>query len=219
MPVVHLAVGPERHPADRLTGLNGFAAAVLVGGASSRMGTDKALVEVDGVTLARRAVDLLRSAGAREVVTVGGSDRGAGVEHVDDRYPGEGPLGGLITALATFGVPPAVDTAVVVIACDLPLLSPGTVSHLLAALEDNDAAIARTDRLEPLCAVWRPERVLPRLERSFASGERAIRRSLTGLRTVEVVVGEAELVNLNTPDELEVLRRERLGGAGGRPAN
>jgi hypothetical protein len=171
------------------------------------MGVDKALVEVGGAGLAQRAVEVLREAGARRVVTVGGSDRGVGVGHVHDRYPGEGPLGGLITALGEFQSDGVVQTEVVVVACDLPLLSAGTIRLLVTALADNDAAIARTDRIEPLCAVWRPEQVLAILQASFASGERAIRRALTGLRTIEVTVDGAELVNLNTPEDVRRVRQ------------
>ncbi|WP_434127450.1 molybdenum cofactor guanylyltransferase, partial [Enterococcus faecium] len=49
-----------------------FAGAVLTGGDSRRMGTDKALIEVDGGPLARRVANALRAAGADPVIAVGG---------------------------------------------------------------------------------------------------------------------------------------------------
>ena len=81
--------------------LAAFDGAVLAGGASPRMGRDKALIEIDGVAMVTIAVEALRAAGAADVWVVGG-DRGAiealGHRWVPDLHPGEGPLGGVITA-------------------------------------------------------------------------------------------------------------------------
>ncbi len=98
--------GRRRHLRRRglSSGLRSVLGAVLAG-ASRRMGPgiDKALVEVGGVAMARRVADALRAGGAEPVVAVGG-DRSAlgriGLDGVDDRHPGEGPLGGVCTALA-----------------------------------------------------------------------------------------------------------------------
>src|SRR5688572_7864759 len=79
-----------------------FAAAVLCGGVSRRMGTDKALVEIDGTPMAVRVARALTAAGARRVIAVGGDARAlasAGLEVVPDLEPGAGPLGGVVTAL------------------------------------------------------------------------------------------------------------------------
>ncbi len=76
--------------------------AVLCGGASRRMGRDKALIEVDGVAMARRVADALRAGGCSRVLAIGGEAEALaalGLEPVADRWPGEGPLGGLATAL------------------------------------------------------------------------------------------------------------------------
>lgn len=75
---------------------------VLAGGASRRMGADKALIEINGMAMAARATLALQSAGLDEVIVVGGdADRlsDLGLTVVPDLYPGRGPLGGIITAL------------------------------------------------------------------------------------------------------------------------
>ena len=78
------------------------AGAVLVGGASRRMGVDKASLEVDGRPLAVTACSALLGAGISPVAVVGGASHPPlppGVKWLPDRWPGEGPLGGILTAL------------------------------------------------------------------------------------------------------------------------
>jgi molybdenum cofactor guanylyltransferase len=79
-----------------------FTGAVLCGGASRRMGRDKAFIPVGGRTLVRRVADALEAAGATPVVAVGGdlaALRAEGLTAVPDDAPGAGPLAGIVTAL------------------------------------------------------------------------------------------------------------------------
>ena len=157
-----------------------FAGAVLTGGASRRMGTDKALLEVDGVALAVRVADALRAAGAARLLAIGGdldALAALGVEGIPDQHPGEGPLGGILTALA------AVDEdVVVVLACDLPDPDPAAIRAVVDALGEADVA-APPGELLHAAYHRRAER---HLADAFAAGERAPRRAVEGLRVVEV---------------------------------
>lgn len=171
--------------------------AVLCGGASRRMGADKATILVDGVAMARRVADALAAAGCSRVIAIGGDAPaldGLGLEPVDDEFPGEGPLGGILTALA-LGSPAAV------VACDLPNLRSQTLAALGLALGAHDAAIARTDRPEPLCAVWSTG-AATLLRTRFDSGERAVHRAIEGLDIAWVTVPADEVRNINTRDDL-----------------
>ncbi len=172
--------------------------AVLCGGASRRMGTDKAMLQVAGVAMARRVADALVAAGCSPVVAIGGNEAdlgGIGLAPVGDDFPGEGPLGGVLTAL-TVGSP------VVVAACDLAHLGGATVRSLIDALGHHDAAMAFSVRAEPLCAIW-SERASPVLRARFDAGERAMHRAIEGLDIAWVTVLPEELRNINTPDELD----------------
>lgn len=180
-----------------------FTGAVLAGGASTRMGKDKAFVAVDdGRPMARVAVDALRGAGATEVLVVGGDgDRlraevDAGLRAVPDRWPGEGPLGGITTALAA-----ARDGVVVVLACDLPRVTPAAVRAVLEAMEFGaDAAVP--DRRHVLLAAYRRTcRTI--FEAAMAVGVRAPREALDGLDVVDVHLADpAWADNANTPADL-----------------
>ncbi|NBU39002.1 MAG: hypothetical protein EBS32_12360, partial [Actinobacteria bacterium] len=77
---------------------------MLIGGDSSRMGTDKATFEVDGVAMANRVAAAAVDAGANEILMIGGTQARAKKltgTWKKDAFPGEGPLGGVITALAS----------------------------------------------------------------------------------------------------------------------
>jgi molybdopterin-guanine dinucleotide biosynthesis protein A len=180
-----------------------FTGAVLTGGASRRMGRDKATqVELGGQPLAARLAGTLRAAGAAEVLAIGG-DLGAlaalGLDARADQHPGEGPLGGIITALVEAAHP-----LVVVVACDLASLDAPSVATLVdvASNAASDAVLARADRLQPLCGAWWSGRCRPALERAFAGGERAVQRALAELAIVEVTLPAESVRNVNRLEDL-----------------
>jgi molybdopterin-guanine dinucleotide biosynthesis protein A len=174
--------------------LGSFFGAVLTGGTSRRMGRDKALLRISGRALAVVVADAMVAAGADRVVAMGG-DRTAlaaeGLTVVDDRYPGEGPLGGILTALDYFQ-----DSTqpVVVLACDLPTADPRNVAAVVEALGDLDGpavAVPVVDgRRQWMHASWTPA-TAPLLSAAFMDGERATWRAAedsvdSGLQILEV---------------------------------
>ena len=76
------------------------------------------------------------------------------------------------------------------LATDLPAVQSAAIVALVDGRADHDAAVARTDRLEPLCAVWRPSACGPVLGAAFERGERAVRRAIGSLDVTEVRVAE-----------------------------
>src|SRR4051812_7130721 len=178
-----------------------FSGAVLTGGRSRRMGADKAFLAVDGKPMVLRVVGALRAAGAADVHAIGG-DRDTlaalGLTAHPDPRQGEGPLAGLLTALAVGQRDIAGG-----LATDLAWIDAATVTSLVAALSADTgaaAAVARADRLEPLCAAWRVSRSGDALHAIYDAGERAVHRALGGLPVVTVdVAAAAAVVNANTP--------------------
>ncbi len=168
-----------------------FTGAVLAGGSSRRMGSDKAFVTVDGVEMVARAANALSIAGASAVTVVGGDARrlhGLGLSHRVDRFPGDGPLGGIITALAHFAEANDHDDAVVILACDLINPSPDAVRALAAVLVDPtvDVAIPIADnRPQWLHGAWRIRSLTP-LADEFARGTRAPKDAVAHLTVHEV---------------------------------
>jgi molybdopterin-guanine dinucleotide biosynthesis protein A len=195
-----------------------FAGAVLCGGASRRMGRDKALIAVDGRPLAARVADTLASAGAGRVVAVGGDVAGlraAGLDAVPDDDPGEGPLAGILTALGELAPGPAprdVGIGIVfVAACDL--VSPdaaavrATVAALAAAGDADIAVPVVGGRRQWLHAAWR-RGVRPPLAAAFAAGERSVHGAvaLAGLRVAALALAPEPVADADTPADLRGMR-------------
>ena len=188
--------------------IGNVAGAVLVGGASSRMGRDKAHLAVGGVAGATRAARLLGSL-FEEVLLVGGSPP---ADAPGRRVPdGDGPacaLRGLVAALAAAAAP-----RVLVVATDLPLLPPDLLLALVAWPEA-DAVVPRTSRgPQPLCALYARDAVLSVARARLVAGELALHRLLAGVRTAYLEPADlarldpqgTALFNLNTPDDLAAL--------------
>ncbi len=146
------------------------------------MGTDKALIEVDGVPLARRVANALRAAGADPVIAVGGDlealERAGPDASCPDRHPGEGPLGGILTALAA-----TTEDVVVVLACDLPAADADTIRAVALALGDADVAAPWHDGRHELLHAAYHRRAEPVLRAAFDAGERAPHRAVADLVT------------------------------------
>lgn len=108
---------------------------ILAGGKSSRMGADKALIEIDGDSLACRVARTLRTF-LTSVVLVGRDEQIGDIEVLPDRTSGiEGPLRGLATALTCVKA-----SSVLLVAVDQPFMSPDTLKRL-AGLASADRAV------------------------------------------------------------------------------
>ncbi len=167
------------------------------------MGRTKAVIEVGGVAMADRVVAAMRSAGIDPVVLCGGDP--VELDHlraplVADDHPGEGPLGGVLTALDHLA---GVATHVAIAACDLATIDAGVLLVLRERVVDVRArvVVARGDRLEPMCAIW-PVALADEVRALFDDGERAMHRAIAALDHDEVVVDPAAMANINDPGDL-----------------
>ena len=181
---------------------------ILVGGASTRMGTDKAHLHLEGRSFVERvAAALAAVAGRVSVVGAGDMDLAAWrLPVVTDVYEKWGALGGLHGALNACRAPWAA-----VVACDLPYVT-GELFVRLAALRENFEAVVPVQadtRLQPLCALYAVEPCRRVAEELVASDERRPRALLSRVAARRVEASEladlpgADLffMNVNTPEE------------------
>ncbi len=182
---------------------------ILAGGASSRMGTDKARLSLGGKQFVERIACALAPI-SRSVSIVGASyeTEALRLRTVPDVYPQWGALGGLHAALHA-----CTSEWAAVVACDLPFVT-GEIFVRLASLGENfDAVIpVQTDgRAQPLCALYRRAPCLAVARELIESGERRPRDLLQKVNTRWVATTEladlrdAQLffLNINTPEDYE----------------
>lgn len=182
------------------------AAAIIAGGASRRMGQNKALLSLNGVPLVLRVARVLAPLFSQLVVVTADADisRTANLPSIPDIHPGKGPLGGIHAALRHFQAP------VFCVACDLPFLSGEAIEFLCAQLKSHDAALPQIGKqAQPLHAVY-AQSCLPVFEKEL-QGERA-RRMERVLSPLDVHFIQEDawrrfdaslkiFTNLNTPEE------------------
>ena len=188
--------------------MNDLDAFILIGGRSSRLGVDKAFVEIGGERLAARAARTVTAAlDLAKVTFVAAADDqfnselvfGLGNSLISDLKPGFGAWSGLHTALAHTRREWAF-----VLACDLPLVSVEFVRFLRdATAEEYDAIVPRQadGQLQPLCAFYKAYAALAVVESELAS------ERLPPLQTVfdqldTRIVGAEEYGHLSGSDTL-----------------
>lgn len=190
---------------------------VLAGGESRRFGGDKLRATIDGVSLLRRAVERLAPL-CTEVIVV--ADRGRRVgprvralaSVVRDEPPGAGPLAGLATGLSAAA---GRAEAALVVAADMPFVSPEAVALVLAALDGHDAAVPLFDgRQQVLHAAYAP-RVAGLARQALRDGESSVLALLRRLDVAEAPEAAVRAVDpqgrtffgVNTRDDLALARR------------
>lgn len=177
---------------------------VLAGGASRRMGRDKALLADGGEPLVVRVVNVVReAAGQCAVVAPVGRYEGLGVAVVSDLWPGEGPLGGILTALEC-----GVAEWNLVVAVDMPFLETGYLRMLLDEAQRIGRSLAPVHAdggLEPLCGVYHSGD-LEKLRAFFAGGGRRVKDALREIEVATVPAVSTVLRNVNTPEQWEAAR-------------
>ncbi|MCY4108784.1 MAG: molybdenum cofactor guanylyltransferase [Chloroflexi bacterium] len=185
--------------------------AILAGGRSTRMGRDKAelmltLPSGERLTMLQLVNRTLESV-CDETLVVGGPARaGVNARRIPDRFPGAGPLAGILSALLA-----ASSEHVFVVACDMPFVDSQAIKGLAALMDDHDAVVPRIQgRFETLHAIYKTD-CAAAIREVLDAGDRRVRSffSLINLR----VVTEQEFalidpsgrssMNVNYPEEFE----------------
>lgn len=185
---------------------------VLAGGASQRMGANKALLPIgDDETLVGRVVVNLRAL-SEDIVLVSNTPElyaSLPVRHCADRFPAAGPLAGLHAGLLA-----ARHHWAFVAACDMPLINHRLVRYMTLLTEGCDAVAPRIEQaVEPLHALY-SQTCLPAIEASLQAGQRRMISFYPAVRVRYVEGREVAIfdraghsfANANTPEDWERLR-------------
>ena len=202
---------------------------VQAGGGSTRFGADKALAQLAGKSMLERTCALLIPIckGVRVVAPVDKYPYSPSPTLID-KWPGEGPLGGILTALhhaddfsrtlaAAPGIAEEARTFCLILSCDMPFLTRAWLAFLTerALRSKADVVVPKSaSGLEPLCACWRTD-AASAIERAFEGGVRKVTDAMKRLR-MEVLDesvwkrfdSDGRLFwNMNTPEDFEEASR------------
>jgi molybdenum cofactor guanylyltransferase len=190
-----------------------FTAVLLAGGKSSRMGQDKAGLMIEGSPLWKRQITTLQSTAASEILISGRPDgpyAESGLPIVEDAEPDLGPIGGVVTAMAT-----AQHSLILVLAIDLPRM---TSAYLQSLLPNAPVVPRRADRFEPLAAIY-SKSCLEVFQRRVAQRRLSMQSAIHELvergelSVLDVPASDSPLFdNLNTPEDLAFFVRNPAEG-------
>lgn len=180
----------------------GLSAAILVG-RSTRMGRDKALLELGDQTFIGRLAQELSVCDEVFVSGPPGKDySGYGLKMVEDEHQGIGPMEGIRQSLRH-----AAANHVFICACDMPFVRREMILYLAGFISsDYDAYVFRNEgRIHPLCGIYN-RTVLPIAQEMIAEGKYRVMELLSNVRTRYVDLGGSTfygegLANINTPED------------------
>nr|WP_319998780.1 molybdenum cofactor guanylyltransferase [uncultured Draconibacterium sp.] len=178
---------------------------ILAGGKSKRMGTDKALLELDGRTLLERAINLCRPFSA-DLLISSNSDFHAGFNYpvIKDEVKNCGPISGIYSCLKQSNT-----DWNLVLSVDAPFVDTLFLQFLLKESGDFDAVVPFTEKgAEPLIALYNRS-CIEKMEQLLDNGDYKMHNLLKSVNTNRVdaqeylVANKRLFINLNRPEDLE----------------
>lgn len=184
---------------------------ILLGGKSSRYGSNKAFVELDGVRLVERVAEVMKSLFHRVILLTNTPKEYSYLQlpMVEDLIQGFGPMGGIYTGLMTMQ-----DDAGFFVACDMPFLNRKLIRRMVEVKGDFDAVVPRMDwMLEPLHALY-SKKCLPAIQEAIGHDEHQILKCFARMRVRYMDEEELRLwdqdlrsfFNINKPQDLPEAR-------------
>lgn len=177
---------------------------VLVGGKSTRMGTDKSELNYFGKPQKEHVKELLEGHSLDTYFSV--QHASENINEIHDTFLNLGPFGGICSA---FQKDP--NSALLVVATDLPFVDKNLIRRLLEKRNPSKVATAIKGRnkefVEPLITIYEPK-AYPILLQYLAQGYSCPRKMLINSEVEIIEVDDDYIRNVNTPEEFEVAKRE-----------
>ena len=205
--------------ACNISATSSVAGYVLAGGRSQRFGQDKARVRLGGEMMLTRACRLVREVSGSVRVVADRESRYADSDLwvVEDLWPGEGPLGGILTSLLATAETDSGRDWNLVVSCDMPFLTREWLTFLIGRALASSVQVVLAHSAsgpEPLCACWRTDtaetlrQALERGVRKVTDGVALLRSEVLDERDWKRFDSAGRLFwNMNTASDYEEARR------------
>ena len=187
---------------------------ILSGGKSTRMGEDKAFIEIEGISIINRVQSLLRTLFNEIIIVTNKRERFANLDAktYSDLLPERGALGGLYTGLFFSSY-----SYSFCVACDMPFLKQSVIEYLITKIPGYDVIVPRTiDGLQPLHAIYSKSCIRP-IRKVMELGKHRITDfyPLVKVRMIEedefssLDPIKESFINVNTPEELLLIQKRK----------
>jgi molybdopterin-guanine dinucleotide biosynthesis protein A len=198
----------------------GLTTAIMAGGQSSRMGTDKSFIPLLGKPMIEHVIDKLDGLGNELILITNQLEKYAylGYATFGDLIPERGPLGGLYTVLSHSSYP-----HVLVVACDMPWLNRSLLDHMISLRHEADAVVPRWKKHpEPIHAIYSKKCLPPILScieedklQMIAFYSKISVRYLERSEITQFDEYGRSFANINTPEELYDAQKKRFNNSAG----
>ncbi len=182
---------------------------ILAGGKNSRMGTNKAFLEIDGIRLMDKTINIYREIFSEIIIVT--NDPLSYIEFTDaaivtDIYKGKGPLGGIYTGLFY-----ANNYYAFVAACDMPFLNEDFIIYLTEQADKFDIVVPQlSEGFQPLHAIY-SQNCLSHIKKMLIADKLKITGFYKDVRLLSITEEKIKpfnkdgrlFLNVNTPEDLE----------------
>jgi molybdopterin-guanine dinucleotide biosynthesis protein A len=189
-----------------------FTGIILSGGKSTRMGENKAFIEIEGIPIIQRIRTLFEKLFKEIIIVTDQKERFSNIDAkiYSDIFPNKGVLGGIYTGLFFSNFQYAFCAA-----CDMPFLKESVIKFLLKKIEDYEVVVPKTrDGLQPLHAIYSKNCLEP-IKKIINQGKYKILDLYPMVRVKIIMEKEFSVldpinesfININTPEDLYLLKK------------
>lgn len=192
--------------------MNSVTGAILSGGKSTRMKTDKAFLKFGSRTMIEELIARLEKKFSKLIIIANDKERYAdiGIEVLEDIMPDKGPLGGIYTTLVKSD-----SLYNFIFSCDTPFVNLDLVDYMITGTNNVDIVVPMwRSRFEPLHAIY-SKNCVEAIEKQLKNGDLKITNLFSGLN-INVIeqeklerfdLSETPFMNINTPEDYATIRQ------------
>lgn len=183
--------------------INGY---ILAGGKSSRMGTDKGLLLLNGRPIVQKIIDQLQPAADKTVIVSNNAEyEKFGLEVIADLITDVGPAGGIHAALSHTD-----SEQIFVVSCDMPYITTDAIQYMIEQASQSQITLPlNREKIEPLFGVY-SKKCLPLWQQLIEQGMIKLQEIVTHFELLKVNIDNNELFNdllfLNINDKNDLQR-------------